>query len=78
LEVISGNTVIASNNDWTEAAAVSQVTSTSPMVGAFPLNEGSRDAAVVLQLSPGSYTVQISGANNSNGTVLVEIYDADL
>ena len=39
---------------------------------------GSKDAALVLQLTPGSYTVQISGVANSAGTVLVEIYDADL
>ena len=78
LDVLSGNTVIATNNDWTEAASVAQVNSTSPTVGAFPLNSGSRDAAVVLQLSPGSYTVQVSGAGTSAGTVLVEIYDADL
>jgi hypothetical protein len=78
LDVLSGNTVIATNNDWTEAASVAQVNSTSPTVGAFPLNSGSRDAAIVLQLSPGSYTVQVSGAGTSAGTVLVEIYDADL
>ena len=29
-------------------------------------------------LAPGSYTVQVSGAGTSTGTVLVEIYDADL
>ena len=44
----------------------------------LPLNANSKDAALVLQLSPGTYTVQISGAGNTAGTVLVEIYDADL
>lgn len=78
IEVMSGTTAIATNNDWTETASVSQVTTTSPIVGAFPLNAGSRDAALVLQLAPGSYTVQVSGAGTSTGTVLVEIYDADL
>jgi hypothetical protein len=78
LEVISGNTVIATNNDWTETSAVTQVTSTTPSVGAFPLSEDSKDAAMVLQLSPGAYTVQVTGAGASSGTVLVEIYDADL
>ena len=78
IEVISGTTAIATNNDWTETASFSQVNTTSPIVGAFPLNAGSRDAALVLQLAPGSYTVQVSGAGTSTGTVLVEIYDADL
>jgi hypothetical protein len=78
IEVLFGNAVIASNNDWTETAVVAQVTATSPIVGAFPLNANSKDAAMVLQLNPGAYTVQIRGANGTTGTALVEIYDADL
>jgi hypothetical protein len=78
IEVMSGTTSIATNNDWTETASFAQVNTVSPIVGAFPLNSGSRDAATVLQLSPGSYTVQVTGAGTSTGTVLVEVYDADL
>jgi hypothetical protein len=78
IEVLGGSVVIASNNDWTESSGVALVTATSSAVGAFPLSANSKDAATVLQLSPGSYTVQISGAGSSTGTVLVEIYDADL
>jgi hypothetical protein len=78
IDVISGTTVIARNDDWTEASSLPQVSSTSPIVGAFPLHNDSTDAAVVLQLSPGSYTVQVSGTTAAAaGTVLVEIYDAD-
>ena len=44
---------------------------------AFALNANSKDAALVVQLSPGSYTVQVSGVASGVGTVLVEIYDAD-
>lgn len=78
IEVLFGSAVIATNNDWTETAVVAQVTATSPVVGAFPLNANSKDAAMVLQLNPGAYTVQIRGANGTTGTALVEIYDADL
>ena len=78
IEVLFGSTVIATNNDWTEAAVVAPVTATSPIVGAFPLNANSKDAALVLQLNPGAYTVQIRGVNGATGTALVEIYDADL
>jgi len=77
VDVIAGGAVIASNNDWTESASVSQVLATAPVVGAFPLDPNSRDAALVLQLAPGAYTVQVSGAGSSTGTVLLEIYDAD-
>jgi len=78
IEVLFGSTVIATNNDWTETSVLSQVTTTSPVVGAFPLNADSKDAALVLQLNPGAYTVQVRGAAGTSGTALVEIYDADL
>jgi hypothetical protein len=78
IDVLSGTTAVASNNDWTEAAVTAQVATVSPAVGAFPLNSGSKDAAIVLQLAPGAYTVQVAGVGASSGTVLVEIYDADL
>lgn len=78
IEVLFGSTVIATNNDWTETSVLSQVTTTSPVVGAFPLNANSKDAALVLQLNPGAYTVQVRGAAGTSGTALVEIYDADL
>ena len=77
VDVIAAGAVIANNNDWTESASVSQVMTTSPVVGAFPLDPNSRDAALVLQLAPGSYTVQVTGSAGSTGTVLLEIYDAD-
>ena len=32
---------------------------------------------MVLQLNPGSYTVQVTGVGAATGTALVEIYDAD-
>jgi hypothetical protein len=43
-------------------------------VGAFPLPDSSRDAALNLMLAPGSYTVQVSGGA---GEVLTEIYYVD-
>jgi hypothetical protein len=35
---------------------------------------GSNDSSVLVTLAPGAYTAQLSGANNSSGTGLVEIY----
>jgi hypothetical protein len=45
--------------------------------GAFQLPAGSTDAALVIRLPPGGYTVQVSGAGRTTGTVLVEVYDLD-
>jgi hypothetical protein len=44
-------------------------------VGAFALTPGSKDAALALSLPPGSYTVQISGAGNTTGVAIVEVYE---
>ena len=48
---------------------------TARAVGAFPLAEASRDSALLVTLPPAAYTLHISGANNTTGVVLVEIYD---
>jgi hypothetical protein len=54
------------------------VNTVTPLVGAFPLNANSKDSALVLQLNPGAYTVQVTGGGGTTGAVLVEVYDADL
>lgn len=77
IDVLSGTTSVASNNDWTDPSVASQVSSAGTLAGAFPLNANSKDAGMVLQLNPGSYTVQVSGVGGSSGTTLVEIYDID-
>ena len=46
--------------------------------GAFNLAaDNSKDAAIVLTLPPGGYTVVTSGVANTTGTALVEVYDLD-
>jgi kumamolisin len=42
--------------------------------GAFSLNPGSMDSAMVVKLPPGSYTVQLAGTGSSTGIGLAEIY----
>lgn len=72
LEVYSGAGVkITENNDWSPALAA-----TFNAVGAFALDAGSRDAALLTSLPPGSYTVQVRGAAGGTGEALVEIYEA--
>jgi hypothetical protein len=44
--------------------------------GAFRLiDESSEDAALVIGLEPGPYTVQVSSGNGSTGAALLEVYD---
>lgn len=53
-----------------------QVIITSFEGGAFPLLVGSKDAAMLFELSPGAYTVTVAGNTDTmTGTVLAEVYD---
>ncbi len=74
LTPLGQNFVVAASDNWggstTLAAAFSQA-------GAFALPAGSNDAAVVVRLPPGGYTVVVSGVGNTTGTALVEVYDLD-
>ena len=69
------------NDDWFRDPDASQIRSSAVRAGAFALGANSLDAAVLLYLAPGTYTVQVSGpanANQANGTglALVEIYES--
>jgi len=64
---------IAENNDWLGTV---ELTAAFASVGAFALPAAtSKDAALVIQLAPGSYTVQVTGTANTTGVALVEIYE---
>ncbi len=72
LDLYSGQTVIAANDNWDAAATPA---ATQAAVGAFALAAGSRDAVVIANLAPGAYTAQISGVGNTTGIALVEVYE---
>ena len=77
LEVIplGQSVVIAENDDW---GGTSELTAAFASSGAFTLSDTtSKDAALVLALPPGGYTVRVSGADGGTGEVLVEVYDLD-
>ena len=72
LELFSGQTVIAANDNWGGNA---QLTAVGNRVGAFEIADGgSRDAILLLTLAPGSYTAQVS-AVAAGGAALVEVYE---
>lgn len=66
----SSNAKIAENDNWDSSLAA-----TFASVGAFGLEAGSRDAAIVVTLSPGSYTIQMSGVGGGTGEGLIEVYE---
>lgn len=67
----SDSEVVAENDDW-NATLVADVASS---VGAFALDSGSADAALVYTVIPGAYTAQVSGAGGTSGVALVEVYE---
>ncbi len=76
IAVYSGSTLVASNDNWeTGTSTAVQISDASAQVGAFALAAGSKDAALLLTLQPGAYTVVVSGVSNTAGVALVEVYD---
>ncbi len=68
---------IRSNNDWATGDDAAIIASAATAAGAFPFANGSRDAAMIVMLPPGAYTVQLSGVGNATGVGIVEVYDVD-
>jgi hypothetical protein len=76
--VLTGSTQVATNDNWgTGASTAAQITAASVRVGAFALPSGSKDAALLLTLAPGTYTVLVNGVGGTTGIALVEVYDAE-
>lgn len=44
-------------------------------VGATPLPAGSKDAVELRPFHPGTYTIHVTGKNNTSGTTLLEVYE---
>jgi hypothetical protein len=76
ISLVSGNTQIAYDDNWeTGTSTAAQISTAAAQVGAFALPSGSKDAALLITLQPGSYTVVVTGVGNTTGVALVEVYD---
>jgi phosphodiesterase/alkaline phosphatase D-like protein len=78
LSVHQAGRPIASNTGWAgaTAAATEATLDAFDRAGAFRLaDQNSRDAALVLSLAPGAYTVQVKSADGAPGATLLEVYD---
>ncbi|MBE2212256.1 MAG: hypothetical protein IAE82_00175, partial [Opitutaceae bacterium] len=65
-----------SNDNWGESANVDAIRAAAARLYAFRLDDGSRDAALLVTLQPGLYTAKAAGAADTTGIALVEVYDA--
>lgn len=78
LSVYQGETLVSTNAAWAGStrAATEDLNDAFDRAGAFRLvDEASRDAAMVVSLAPGAYTVQVKSGNGSPGAALLEVYD---
>ena len=76
LELFNGPTVIRRNDNWSDSPAeAALITAAGNATGAFALTAGTKDAALLITLEPGSYTAQVSGVGSAAGIALVEVYE---
>jgi hypothetical protein len=78
--VFRGGDIIGRNDDWGAQAArgseaVAAVSAAAVRVGAFALEAGAKDAALLLALPAGTYTAQVSAPASATGIALVEVYE---
>lgn len=73
LQLYSGTTVIGQNSGWGGGASLA---ATFAQVGAFALPSASADAALLVTLAPGPYTLKVFDPSGKGGVVLTEVYDA--
>ena len=74
LSVFQGSTAIATNDNW---GGSSPLVNAAAQAGAFALDPASKDAVVLITLTPGAYTAQVSGVAGTTGVALIELYDRD-
>jgi|GEM_PF-5256256 len=72
IEVFKEQSLIAENDDWSSVGSAEKGAASSS-VGAFA--QGQRDAAVLLDLEAGVYSIQITGFSEGTGLAIVEVYD---
>ncbi len=71
LQLYSGSTAIASNDNWGTATNAAAIAAT----GLAPTN--SLESAILTTLSPGAYTAIVSGVGGTNGIGIVEVIEID-
>ena len=77
LVVYQNGRAIANNDAWApDNDAVIRLNSAFTRTGAFRLSDpSSRDAALLLNLAPGAYTIEVKSGTGAPGAALLEVYD---
>ncbi|MDO8541987.1 MAG: CotH kinase family protein [Opitutaceae bacterium] len=75
LTVYAGSTVVASSTQPPGEADTMAAANAATVVGGFQFAKGSGDAAILVSLPPGAYTVEVKSRSGAEGVALLEIYD---
>ena len=75
LRMLRNGDEVASNVVWRTSANASSTQRAAQSVGAFALGADSDDAALLLNLAPGVYTLHTGADDGRAGIVLVEVYE---
>ena len=75
LVVRSGAAAVAANAGWEISADPAALTAAAARSGAFALQKGRADAALLVTLPAGPWTIQVAGTDGGVGVVLIEVYD---
>lgn len=74
--VDANNSTVATNDNWSAGTNSNQTVAITTRVGAFALGPTALDAALVANLTPGSYSTIVTGKGAVTGVALMEAYDA--
>ena len=74
--LLYNGSLLATNEDWEKDIAGPLVANTAQGVGAFALPAGSKDAALLRTLLPGTFSAHSRNRGIVPATVLTEVYDA--
>lgn len=71
LSLMSGSTQVAQNDNWQQAPNAADMTA-SKIAPSDP-----NESAILMRLEPGAYTAVVTGANQTTGVALIEVYEVD-
>jgi len=72
------NRRLAANDNWgDDPTKIAAIAAAAAHTGAFAWATDSKDAALLVTLDPGAYTVVLSGVDGATGLALLEVYDVE-
>jgi len=75
LQVFSGDKIVAENAGWATSPDAAMIAEAGARIGAFAFPAASADAAIIVNLAPGTYTAQASSVTGTTGITLIEVYE---